>query len=109
MTEDLKTNSLSMGSLVCPHCNKNHPSNDWCRCEGATKYRSEVLEEQLEKLKSKENDTWEFFQDASYYDMFCVRSKDDRQFGTGFHLVNGGEAEKLCDLLNTLTKGQSNG
>jgi hypothetical protein len=74
------------------------------------KYRSEVLEEQLVKLKEKKkDDSWEFFQDASYYDMFCVRSKSDRQFGAGFHLVNGDEAEKLCDLLNRLSKGLSNG
>lgn len=43
---------------------------------------------------------WECFQDESYYDMWCVRRVHDRTFGDGFHLVNGGEAARLCDLLN---------
>lgn len=98
--------SFTMGSLVCPHCKDYHPSNDWCRCEGAVKARSEVLEKQLEKLKEKKKgDTWEFFQDSSYYDMYCVRPKGSTQFGAGFHLVNGKEAEELCGLLNKLSKG----
>lgn len=44
---------------------------------------------------------WECFQDASYYDMWCVRQAHDRMFGRGFHLVNGDEAAGLRDLLNT--------
>lgn len=43
---------------------------------------------------------WECFRDASYYDMWCVRQKSERRFGHGFHLVNGGEAEVLCRILN---------
>lgn len=43
---------------------------------------------------------WEFFRDASYYDMWCVRRVHDRTFGNGFHLVDGAEAAALRDLLN---------
>lgn len=44
---------------------------------------------------------WECFQDAGYYDMWCVRRVHDRTFGQGFHLVQGEEAAGLRDLLNT--------
>lgn len=44
---------------------------------------------------------WECFQDRSYYDMWCVRQVHDREFGHGFHLVNGEEAARLRDFLNT--------
>lgn len=44
---------------------------------------------------------WECFQDASYYDMWCVRQAHNRTFGHGFHLVNGEEAARLRDHLNT--------
>lgn len=46
---------------------------------------------------------WECFQDSSYYDMWCVRRVHDRTFGLGFHLVNGDEAARLRDHLNTRT------
>ena len=46
---------------------------------------------------------WECFQDSSYYDMWCVRRVHDRTFGIGFHLVNGDEAARLRDHLNTRT------
>ena len=46
---------------------------------------------------------WECFQDASYYDMWCVRRVDDRTFGQGFHMIRAEEARALCDLLNTRT------
>ena len=44
---------------------------------------------------------WECFEDRSYYDMWCVRQVHDREFGHGFHLVNGEEAARLRDFLNT--------
>ena len=44
--------------------------------------------------------SWECFRDSAYYDMWCVRCADDREFGKGFHLLNGIEAEALRDLLN---------
>lgn len=49
---------------------------------------------------------WECFQDASYYDMWCVRRVHDRTFGQGFHLVQGEEAAGLRDLLNTRTTNE---
>lgn len=44
---------------------------------------------------------YECFQDRSYYDMWCVRRVNEREWGKGFHLVNGEEAAALRDLLNT--------
>ena len=46
---------------------------------------------------------YECFQDRSYYDMWCVRRVNEREWGKGFHLVNGEEAAALRDLLNTRT------
>ena len=48
-------------------------------------------------------DAWETFHDHSYFDMWCVRKVGEREFGRGFHLMNGDEGKGLCDLLNTLT------
>jgi len=47
---------------------------------------------------------WEFFQDVSYYDMWCVRRVNDRAFGQGFHLLRGNEAADLADLLNATAR-----
>ena len=44
---------------------------------------------------------YECFQDRSYYDMWCVRRVNEREWGKGFHLVNDEEAAALRDLLNT--------
>lgn len=46
---------------------------------------------------------YECFQDRSYYDMWCVRRVNEREWGKGFHLVNGDEAAALRDMLNTRT------
>lgn len=43
---------------------------------------------------------WEYFQDAAYFDMWCVRPKGEGRFGVGFHLINGDEAERLKKALN---------
>lgn len=43
---------------------------------------------------------YECFQDRSYYDMWCVRRVNEREWGKGFHLVNGEEAAALRDMLN---------
>lgn len=45
-------------------------------------------------------DRWECFCDTSYFDMWCVRKVGERRFGHGFHLVNGDQAQGLCDLLS---------
>jgi len=42
---------------------------------------------------------WEAFQDASYYNLWCVRLVGDRKFGQGFHLTKGDEAKALARLL----------
>lgn len=48
---------------------------------------------------------WECFSDPAYFDLWCVRRVGEREFGSGFHLVNGGEATDLCDLLNSYANG----
>lgn len=48
-------------------------------------------------------EAWECFLDAGYYDLWCVRRVGEREFGQGFHLVNGKEAEALCAFLTTET------
>lgn len=60
-------------------------------------------------MMSDELKPWECFQDASYYDMWCVRRTDDRTFGEGFHLIRGEEAAALCELLNTLHQPEAAG
>jgi len=97
-----------MGSLCCGHCGNFHPSSKWCECEGAKKHRENSILRQLQTIdEKKESGDWEYFQDSSYYDMFCVRRKNERQFGKGFHLPNSEEAKQLCSLLNELTVSSS--
>lgn len=52
------------------------------------------------KIGNETQDDWECFRDHSYFDMWCVRPKGIRDFGQGFHLMNGEEAKALCDALN---------
>jgi len=56
-----------------------------------------------EPLKATQPLPYECFQDRSYYDMWCVRRVNEREWGKSFHLVNGEEAAALRDLLNTRT------
>ena len=46
--------------------------------------------------------TYEMFKDESYYDMWCVRNKDDRDFNsiTNWHFVHKKDAYDLLMLLN---------
>lgn len=48
------------------------------------------------------NIEWEYFIDHSYYDLYAVRPKNDKDFNSHhlFHVINSKEAEKLCQLLN---------
>jgi hypothetical protein len=39
-------------------------------------------------------DAWECFQDAAYYDMWCVRPLGCRTFGEGFHLSQRWRSEE---------------
>ncbi len=43
---------------------------------------------------------YETFRDPAYYDMWCVREVGSTDFGHGWHLVNGDEAQDLVDTLN---------
>lgn len=43
---------------------------------------------------------WECFCDLSYYDLWAVRMKCDKEWGHCFHLNSEEEAKGLCDLLN---------
>lgn len=58
------------------------------------------MTETTSQIGSYTPDIWECFQDSSYYDMWCVRRIVDRKFGHAFHLINGGEAQALCRILN---------
>ena len=44
--------------------------------------------------------TWETFCDASYYDLWLVRRRSEREFGQGYHIANKQEAKHLTELLN---------
>jgi hypothetical protein len=48
------------------------------------------------------HEPWEYFEDMAYFNMWCVRKKDDTSFDspTSFHVINYIEARKLCDYLN---------
>lgn len=44
--------------------------------------------------------TWETFCDESYYHLWCVRRKTEREFGQAYHVVDQQEANHLLELLN---------
>ena len=41
---------------------------------------------------------WEAFRDARYFDLWCVRHSDGREFGAGFHLAHEAEAIGLREV-----------
>lgn len=47
---------------------------------------------------------WETFCDESYYHLWRVRRKSDRNFNDGFHVQDGKEAAALVELLNGLER-----
>lgn len=47
---------------------------------------------------------WETFCDESYYHLWRVRRKSDRNFKDGFHVQDGKEAAALVELLNGLER-----
>lgn len=47
---------------------------------------------------------WEFFRDASYYDMVAVRKTTERAFNQAIHVSTESEAEYLISELNKLEK-----
>ena len=47
---------------------------------------------------------WETFCDESYYHLWRVRRKSERNFNDGFHVQDGKEAAALVELLNRLER-----
>lgn len=50
--------------------------------------------------RSAEPVAWEFFQDKSYFGMWCVREVGASRFGDGFHVVSQEEARALRAALS---------
>lgn len=51
-------------------------------------------------VKTETDLPWEAFCDESYYQLWCVRRKAERDFGQGYHVMSKGEADHLVNLLN---------
>ena len=43
---------------------------------------------------------YEMFIDKSYYHMYCVRDKSNKDFDSSWHLIDKKDAEELLRLLN---------
>lgn len=52
-------------------------------------------------FKDKRGRTWECFIDQGYWEMTCVRWKEDKSFDshTSFHFNTSKEALEFCELL----------
>ena len=53
-------------------------------------------------MKSEQlSEQWELFCDSSFFDMFCVRPKGDRDFNSprSFHFETKEDAEKFKELI----------
>jgi hypothetical protein len=46
--------------------------------------------------------SFEYFCDAAYFDMWCVRRVGDRTFGQGFHVLNEQSAKALAEELSSM-------
>lgn len=55
----------------------------------------------IRECKDKRKREWEMFSDISYFDMICVRVKDDRDFNspTSFHFTTREKANAFMDLI----------
>lgn len=55
----------------------------------------------FQDFEDKRGRTWEWFIDASYYDMPCVRVKGERDFNSqlSFHFDTADNARKFVELL----------
>lgn len=53
----------------------------------------------MTKLVEEKN--WEIFLDHSYYHLWCVRNKQDKDFNSlqSFHFSNKEDAEKFLELV----------
>ena len=56
----------------------------------------------MAKRKSVSNVEWVLVLDSSFYDMFCVHPKDDKDFNSPrrFHFVFKEDAEKFLELIS---------
>ena len=47
---------------------------------------------------------WEYFDDVCYYNLWCVRPEQHKEFGhpLSFHVMSEKEAKSLCEHLNLL-------
>lgn len=59
------------------------------------------LDVNQKEFKDRRGRTWEMFADVSYYDMICVRWKDDKSFNspTSFHFESVEDANKFVNLI----------
>lgn len=55
---------------------------------------------QSEQSKDSLPETWEYFCDTTFYDLWRVRRKTERSFEEGFNLRGRDEAKALTELLN---------
>ena len=55
----------------------------------------------MEKKKMISNVEWVLVLDSSFYDMFCVHPKDDKDFNSPrrFHFMSKDDAEKFKELI----------
>jgi hypothetical protein len=55
----------------------------------------------IKDFTDKRGREWEVFIDACYFDLICVRWKDDRSFNshTSFHFNTMAEASQFAELL----------
>ncbi len=64
--------------------------------------KTRAVEDCLERIAM-----WECFMDASYFDMWAVRRKNNRSFNECIHVKTRGEAEYLTRALNDRDKLRS--
>ena len=55
----------------------------------------------MAKKKDVTNVEWVLFEDVSFYDMFCVCPKDDKDFNSPrrFHFIFKDDAEQFIELI----------
>lgn len=46
--------------------------------------------------------TWETLCDTSYYHLWLVRRRSEREFGQGYHVASEQEAARLVEMLNRI-------
>jgi len=94
----------------CPHCGGNLIHNQTgvecgaIHCsyaEGGEKYINPKAQATLPQPALNVVEDWEFFRDASYYDMWAVRNKrGNADFNSAIHVATEAEAQFLVERLN---------